>query len=248
MSEILSHQSAAEAVGVAPKMEPLVDVSEVPVSVGAEESPDGEGILGVKKEASTERIVGEGTAPQAEETKLDLKLDLTESEFNESLVRNLGAGAASGASEPAEGVGSVEKANLNGAVKIEEPGVEPVKIEEAVPAAEHKATKEDIEGEKTTAAPVQVQVPVSEELPKPTPDASVLPSSKVENEVKAEASAPVDVSTNSEEAKPVAEVSKKEASVPITAEPEATKKEEVKVEEPVVVKTVSISTYHSKKK
>jgi hypothetical protein len=231
MSEILSHQSAAEAVGVVPKMEPLVDVSEVPVSVGAEESPDGEGILGIRAEAaSTEGIVGKGLVSQAEETKLESpKAAAVEEPIS------------SGSTElPKEVEKSVEKAHLNGALTAEKSVVEPGQIEKTTPATEHEAPKEDIEVEKPTAAPVQVQVPISEELPKPTPDASVVPSSKIENEVKAEASAPVDVSTKSEEAKPVVEVSKKEVSVPITAEPEATKKVEVKVEEPAIVKTVRI--------
>lgn len=240
MSEILSHQPAAEAVGVVPKMESLVDVSEVLVSVGAEESPDGEGILGIREEAaSTEAIVGKGTVSQAEETRPEPP----KSTAVEGEEKPISAGSTE---LPKEAEESVEKAHLNGALKTEESVVEPVQIEKATPEVETEGPKEDIEVEKPTAAPVQAQVPIAEELPKPTPDASVVPSGKVENEVKAEASAPVDVSKKSEEAKSVAEVSK-EVSVPITAEPEATKKEEVKVEEPVVVKTVSISTYHSRR-
>lgn len=228
MSEILSHQPAAEAVGVLPKLEPLVDVSEVPVSVSAEESPDGKGILGVE-EATTEAIVGQGTVSQAEETKLEPPKFAVGEEQEEPI--SLGS-----TDLPEKVEESVEKAHLNGALTAENSVAQPVQIEKTTRVKEHEVSKEYIEVEKPTAAAVPVQVPILEVLPKPTPDSSVVPPSKVENEVKAEASAPVDVSTNSEKAKPVVEVSK-EVSVPITAEPEATKQEEVKVEKPVVVKT-----------
>jgi hypothetical protein len=245
MSEIISHQPTAEAVGVVPKMEPSVDVSEVPVSVGAEESPDGEGILGIREEAaSTEAIVGNGTVSQAEETKPEsLKAAAVEGEEEP---------ISSGSTElPKEVEESVEQAHLNGTLKTEESVVEPVQIEKAIPEVETESPKEDIKVKKTTAPPIQDQVPTvavtSKESSKPVLDVSDVPSSKLENEAKAEGSAPVEVSTKSEEAKPVVEVSKKEISVPVTAEPEAAKKEEVKVEEPVVVKAVSISTYRSRR-
>jgi hypothetical protein len=246
MSEILTHQPAAEAVGVVPKMEPLVDVSEVPISVGAEESPDGEGILGIREEAaSTEAIVGKGTVSQAEETKPESPKAAAVEGDEEPI--------SSGSTElPKEVEESVEKAHLNGALKTEESVVEAVQIEKATPEVETESPKEEIKVKKSTAPPVQDQVPTvavtSQESPKPVLDVPEVLSSKLENEAKAEASAPVEVSTKSEEAKPVVEDSKNEVSVPITAEPEATKKEEVKVEEPVVVKTVSISTYHSRRK
>jgi hypothetical protein len=243
MSEILSHQPAAEAVGVVPKKELLVDVSEVFVSVGAEESPDGEGILGIREEAaSTEAIVGKGTISQAEETKPESpKAAAVEGEEEH---------ISSGSTElPKEAEESVEKAYLNGALKTEESVVEPVQIEKATPEVETEGPKEDVKVKKSTVPPVQDQVPTVavtlEESPKPVLDVPEVTSSKLENEAKAKASAPVEVSTKGGEAKPVVEDSKKEVPVQIAAESESTKREEVKVEEPIVVKTVSISTYRS---
>jgi hypothetical protein len=245
MSEILSHHPAAEFVGVVPKMEPLVDVSEVPVSVGAEESPDGEGIFGIREEAaSTEAIVGKGMVSQAEETEPEPP--------KITAVGGEGKPISTGSTElPKEVEESVEKAHLNGTLKTEESVVEPVQIEKATPEVETEAPKEDIKVKKSIVPPVQDQVTTvavtSQESPKPVLDVPEVPSSKLENEAKVEASALVEVSTKSEEAKPVVEDSKKEAPVQIAAEPEPIKKEEVKVEEPVVVKTVSISSYHSRK-
>jgi len=244
MSEILTYQPAAEAVGVVLKMEPLVDVSEVPISVGDEESLDGEGILGIREEAaSTETVVGKGIVSQAEETEPESPKAAAVGGEEEPI--------SSGSTElPKEVEESVEKAHLNGALKTEESVVEPVQIEKATPEVETKCPKDDIKVKKSPAPPVQDQVPTvsvtSEESPKPVLDVPEVPSSKLENEAKAETSAPVKVSTKSEEAKPVVEDSKKEVPVQKAAEPEPTKREEVKVEEPVVVKTVSISTYHTR--
>jgi hypothetical protein len=245
MSEILSYQPAAEAVGVVPKKEPLVDVSEIPVSVGAEESPDGEGILGIREEAaSTEAIVGKGTVSQAEETKPESP--------KAAAVEGEEEPISSGSTElPKEAEESVEEAYLNGALKIEESVIEPVQIGKATPEVETEGPKEDIKVKKSTVPPVQDQVPTVaatlEESPKPVLDVPEVASSKLGNEAKAKASAPVEVSTKEGEAKPVVEDSKKEVPVQIAAESEPTKREEVKVEKPIVVKTVSISTYRSRR-
>jgi hypothetical protein len=248
MSEILSHQPAAEAVGVVPKKEPLVDVSEVPVSVGAEESPDGEGILGIREEAAlTEAIVDKGTVSQAEETKPESpKAAAVEGE-----EEHTSSGSTELPKEAEEAEESVEKAYLNGALKIEESVIEPVQIEKATPEVETEGPKEDIKVKKSTVPPVPDQVPTVaitlEESPKPVLDVPEVASSKPENEAKAKASAPVEVSTKGGEGKPVVEDSKKEVPVQIAAESEPIKREEVRVEEPIVVKTVSISTYRSRR-